>query len=275
VCIYIDTFFVGGHGLSVDMAAFTYSRSPEEMASLSRALHANSRRAALHDMSMSPAHVVDFMDHARSGGGWNEFADAFKHGPQHFFDRAKNEITNKESDLRAKIIPAAVEVANKAAPAINMIAPGAGTALATGANTVNRLNGMGRYGARRTRGYANTTLAGSGKRKHHKHKKAHVRRKHARGSGHNAARNAVMAAALKTVTAQRKGLTKGMVRTKGKHAPLDYALDYIVPAKHVAKKGKGKKSKSKKGSKKGCGFMGELFKAPSATEVVKGLTGMW
>jgi hypothetical protein len=183
---------------------------------------------------MSPEHVVHFMHQARSGGGWNEFADAFRHGPQHFFERAANEVTNKNSDLRAKIVPAVVSAVDKVAPVLNAIAPGVGSAITSGADKLGQLNAMG--GARlRLMGRATSAMAGSGRRykptKHHRK----------RGSGHNAARNAVMAAALRTVTAQRRGTSKGMVRTKGKHAPLSYAADYIAPRKTHKKKRKGKK----------------------------------
>lgn len=45
----------------------------------------------------------------RHGAGWNEFADAFKHGPQHFFEKAKNEVFNPNSDLRQHVLPAAAQ----------------------------------------------------------------------------------------------------------------------------------------------------------------------
>jgi len=198
------------------MASFTYSRSPEEMAALSRSLHANARRSALHDMSMSPEHVVHFMHQARSGGGWNEFADAFRHGPQHFFERAANEVTNKNSDLRAKIVPSVVSAVDKVAPVLNVIAPGVGSALTSGVDKLGQLNAMG--GARlRTIGRATSAMAGSGYRRKSKFHR--------------------------TVTAQRRRLNKGMVRTMGKHSPMTHAVDYIVPRKMHKKKRKVSKAR--------------------------------
>lgn len=131
-------------------------------------------------MSMSPDHVVHFMHQARSGGGWNEFADAFRHGPQHFFERAANEVTNKNSDLRAKIVPAVVSAVDKVAPVLNAIAPGVGSAITSGADKLGQLNAMG-GGRLRLMGHATSAMAGSGRRLKTISKKTHkMKRKTAR-----------------------------------------------------------------------------------------------
>jgi hypothetical protein len=104
------------------------------------------------------------MKHAHSlhGSGW--WGD--------MFNKVKNEIVNKESHLRKHIIPKAAEYTAKAAPVINALGtavgvPGAGTALATGAQGLHRFNegakavGLGR-GGRRKRAPAS---AGDGRRK--------------------------------------------------------------------------------------------------------------
>ena len=92
------------------------------------------------------------MKHAHSlhGGSW--FSD--------LYNKVKNEIVNKESHLRKHIIPKAAEYTAKAAPVINALGtavgvPGAGTALATGAQGLHRFNegakavGLGRGGRRK------------------------------------------------------------------------------------------------------------------------------
>lgn len=54
--------------------------------------------------------------------------------------KVKHEFVDKESILRAKILPAAAKVGTFLAPAINMVAPGVGTAISTGLNTAERVN---------------------------------------------------------------------------------------------------------------------------------------
>jgi hypothetical protein len=124
------------------------------MASLNRSLHANTRKSALFDMAMSPAQVMDFMHQTRTGGSWNDFADAFKHGPQHFFERVgnefsnpksqlANEFTNPNSELRHDVVPAFTKVASAIAPVANFIVPGSGIPLAAAAQGINAANTIG------------------------------------------------------------------------------------------------------------------------------------
>ena len=168
------------------MASFTYSRSPEEMAQIRRTLASQARKEAHMDMSMSPEDILMFMNdhphggHADVGAGWNEFADAFKHGPQHFFNRAANEITNKQSDLRAKIIPKAVEVAEKIAPYANAVIPGSSAAITAAAKAARAANavdlpqvGSGRRPRRNVKKKKHHKRRGAGAPKR-KHVKKHV-----------------------------------------------------------------------------------------------------
>jgi hypothetical protein len=96
------------------------------------------------------------------GGGW--WGD--------MWNKIKNEVVNKESRLRKDIIPKAAEYTAKAAPVLDAAGafvgvPGAGTALASGAQGLHRFNegaksvGLGR-GGRRKRAPAS---AGDGRRK--------------------------------------------------------------------------------------------------------------
>jgi hypothetical protein len=58
---------------------------------------------------------------ALAGGDWNSFTDAFKHGPAHFFNAAKNEIINPNSDLKTKVIPAVKEVVKLAEDVVPIV----------------------------------------------------------------------------------------------------------------------------------------------------------
>lgn len=97
------------------------------------------------------------------GGGW--WGD--------MFNKVKNEVVNKDSNLRKIIIPKAAEYTAKAAPVLDAAGafvgvPGAGTALASGAQGLHRFNegakalGYGRCGGRKKRAPAS---AGDGRRK--------------------------------------------------------------------------------------------------------------
>lgn len=97
------------------------------------------------------------------GGGW--WGD--------MWNKIKNEVGNKESRLRKDIIPKAAEYTAKAAPVLDAAgafvgAPGVGTALASGAQGLHRVNegakalGFGRCGGRKKRAPAS---AGDGRRK--------------------------------------------------------------------------------------------------------------
>lgn len=70
------------------------------------------------------------------GAGWNEFADAFKHGPDHFFSRARNEVVNPHSDLREKVIPVAAQALNYV-PGMQAVSSGL-----TAANKIGRGQGV-------------------------------------------------------------------------------------------------------------------------------------
>ena len=101
--------------------------------------------------------------HGLHGGSW--WGD--------LYNKVKNEIVNKESHLRKHIIPKAAEYTAKAAPVLDVLgtavgAPGVGTALASGAQGLHRVNegakaiGLGRCGGRKKRAPAS---ASDGRRK--------------------------------------------------------------------------------------------------------------
>lgn len=198
------------------MAGMTYSRSAHEMDKHRRTMVSARHKKALFDLTMSPEDVHEAVGKAVRGAGWDDFADAFKHGPDHFFNRLGNEVTNKDSDLRGKIIPAAVNIAEKVAPiipgaqavidqvkrvnAIDTPHLGAGSTSMLTSTSPSRLRelrdrktqlmaGRGKTrGVRVTKASANSTMAGSGKRsakagrkpKKARAKKGKTPRKHAK-----------------------------------------------------------------------------------------------
>jgi hypothetical protein len=108
-------------------------------------------------MAMSPAQVTDFVHQSRTGGSWNDFADAFKHGPQHFFERVGNEFTNPKSqlsnefnnpnsELRHDIVPGITKAASALAPVANFIVPGSGVPIAAAAQGINAVNSIPSFG---------------------------------------------------------------------------------------------------------------------------------
>lgn len=169
----MDRFVGGNYGPSNVSQSGAYQgqgrRRNSSASDIMSAAHLTARElsdhvAKQHGKKYHREFMEGMMKHAHSlhGAGW--WSD--------MFNKVKNEIVNKESHLRKHIIPKAAEYTAKAAPVINALGtavgvPGAGTALATGAQGLHRFNegakavGLGR-GGRRKRAPAS---AGDGRRK--------------------------------------------------------------------------------------------------------------
>lgn len=66
--------------------------------------------APLNYASKAAAMLGHGHGHSKHGGNWSQFADAFQHGPDHFFNRAGNEFTNRDSEFRRAVDPVVHEI---------------------------------------------------------------------------------------------------------------------------------------------------------------------